>query len=131
MRRVAALWPFHETDIEGQGAIAGLREELRELGWTDVRIESRWGGGDVERTRGYATELVGLSPDVMFAYFNAQFGPLSRETRTYRSCSWGRPIPSEPDMLRAWRAQVATSQASPFMSRHWRASGSLREFHGS
>ena len=82
MRRVAALWPFHETDIDGQAAIAALREGLRELGWTDVRIESRWGGGDVERTRGYAAELVGLSPDVIFAYFNAQLGPLSRETRT-------------------------------------------------
>jgi putative ABC transport system substrate-binding protein len=27
-------------------------------------------------------ELVGLSPDVIFAYFNAQLGPLSRETHT-------------------------------------------------
>jgi putative tryptophan/tyrosine transport system substrate-binding protein len=46
------------------------------------RIESRWGGGNVERTKAYAAELVGLSPEVIFAYFNAQLGPLSRETRT-------------------------------------------------
>jgi putative ABC transport system substrate-binding protein len=51
------------------------------LGWNDIVIESRWGGGNVERTRNYAAELVGLSPDVIFAYFNAQLGPLSRETR--------------------------------------------------
>jgi putative ABC transport system substrate-binding protein len=81
-RRIAALWPFNETDVDGQAAIAAFREGLREFGWDDVRIESRWGGGNIERTRAYAAELVALAPDVMFAYFNAQLGPLSRETRS-------------------------------------------------
>jgi putative ABC transport system substrate-binding protein len=82
VRRIAALWPFNETDADGQAALMALREGLRELGWGDARIESRWGGGNVERTRAYAAELVALSPDLIFAYFNAQLGPLSRETRT-------------------------------------------------
>jgi putative tryptophan/tyrosine transport system substrate-binding protein len=81
-RRIAALWPFNETDVDGQAAIAAFREGLREFGWADARIESRWGGGNIARTRAYAAELVGLAPDVMFAYFNAQLGPLSHETRT-------------------------------------------------
>jgi len=81
-RRIAALWPFNETDADGQAALGALRSGLRELGWNDIVIESRWGGGNVERTRNYAAELVGLSPDVIFAYFNAQLGPLSRETHT-------------------------------------------------
>jgi putative ABC transport system substrate-binding protein len=81
-RRIAALWPFNATDPDGQSALAALHAGLRELGWGDIAIESRWGGGNIERTRGYAAELVGLSPDVIFAYFNAQLGPLSRETRT-------------------------------------------------
>jgi putative ABC transport system substrate-binding protein len=81
-RRIAALWPFNATDPDGQSALAALHAGLRELGWGDIVIESRWGGGNIERTRGYAAELVGLSPDVIFAYFNAQLGPLSRETRT-------------------------------------------------
>jgi putative ABC transport system substrate-binding protein len=80
-RRIAALWPFNETDPDGQAALGALRLGLRELGWSDIAIESRWGGGNIERTRSYAAELVGLSPDVIFAYFNAQLGPLSRETR--------------------------------------------------
>ena len=80
-RRIAALWPFNETDPDGQAALGALRSGLRELGWSEIAIESRWGGGNVERTRSYAAELVGLSPDVIFAYFNAQLGPLSRETR--------------------------------------------------
>jgi putative ABC transport system substrate-binding protein len=81
-RRVAALWPFNEADAEGQAQLAALRQGLRALGWADPQIESRWGGGDVERTRASAVELVGLSPDVIFAYFNAQLAPLSRATRT-------------------------------------------------
>jgi putative ABC transport system substrate-binding protein len=81
-RRVAALWPFNESDPDGQAAIAALRSGLRELGWADIAIENRWGGGNIERTRSYAAELVALSPDVIFGYFNAQLGPLSRETRT-------------------------------------------------
>jgi putative tryptophan/tyrosine transport system substrate-binding protein len=81
-KQVAALWPFKETDPDGQAAISALRDGLRELGWADIRIESRWGGGDVERTNGYAAELVALSPDLIFAYFNAQLAPLSRATRT-------------------------------------------------
>ena len=81
-RRIAALWPFNAIDSDGQSALAALHAGLRELGWGDIAIESRWGGGNIERTRGYAAELVGLSPDVIFAYFNAQLGPLSRETRT-------------------------------------------------
>jgi putative tryptophan/tyrosine transport system substrate-binding protein len=81
-RRIGALWPFAEANAEGQLQFAAFRQGLREFGWGDVPIESRWGGGDVERTRAYAAELVALSPDVIFAYFNTQLAPLSRATRT-------------------------------------------------
>jgi putative tryptophan/tyrosine transport system substrate-binding protein len=82
IRRVAALWPFTEDDAEGQLLLAAFRHGLAERGWPDVRIESRWGGGNIERTRAYAAELVELSPEVIFAYFNTQLAPLSRQTRT-------------------------------------------------
>jgi putative tryptophan/tyrosine transport system substrate-binding protein len=81
-RRIAALWPFDEQDSDGQAVSTAFREGLRDLGWADISIENRWSGGNIERTRALAAELVGLSPDVIFAYFNAQLGPLSRETRT-------------------------------------------------
>jgi putative ABC transport system substrate-binding protein len=80
-RRVAALWPFTEANAEGQLQLAALRQGLRELGWGEVQVESRWGGGDIERTRAHAAELVALSPDVIFAYFNTQVAPLARATR--------------------------------------------------
>lgn len=81
-RQVAVLWPFNETDTDGQASMTAFRDGLRGLGWPNIKIEARWGGGNVERTKAYAAELVALSPDVLFAYFNAQLGPLSRLTRT-------------------------------------------------
>jgi putative ABC transport system substrate-binding protein len=81
-RRIAALWPFNETEADGQGALTSLRDGLRELGWGEAIIESRWSGGNPERAATYARELVALSPDVIFAYFNAQLRPLSHETRS-------------------------------------------------
>src|ERR1043166_5050276 len=81
-RRIAALWPFKETDPDGQAVFEAFRSGLRELGWGGIQIESRWGGGNVETTKAYAAELVRLSPELIFAHLNAQLGPLSRETRT-------------------------------------------------
>ena len=43
---------------------------LQERGWSDggnVRIEYRWGLGDLDRLRKYAAELVALAPDVILA----------------------------------------------------------------
>jgi putative ABC transport system substrate-binding protein len=64
VRRVGALMPFSADDTEAKAIVAALRQGLEELGWTDgrnIRIDYRWGGRNVERTRAYAVELVGLS----------------------------------------------------------------------
>jgi putative tryptophan/tyrosine transport system substrate-binding protein len=85
VRRIGVLMGYAEGDAEGQSVLDVLRRGLRDLGWTEngnIRIYDRWGSGNVERTRDFAAELVGLSPDVIFAYFNAQVAALSRETRT-------------------------------------------------
>src|SRR2546427_9373583 len=85
MRRIAALMDTNDSNPEGRARIAAFRQGLQQLGWTEgrnIRIDLRWGGGDVERTRAFAAELVRLSPDVIFAYAAAQLAPLSRETRT-------------------------------------------------
>jgi len=85
MRRIAALMDTDDNNSDGQTRVAALRQALQQFGWTEgrnIRIDLRWGSGDVERTRGFAAELVHLSPDVIFAYAKAQLAPLSRETRT-------------------------------------------------
>jgi putative tryptophan/tyrosine transport system substrate-binding protein len=83
MRRIAALMDTSENNAEGQARIAAFRQGLAQLGWVEgrnIQIDVRW--GDVERTRNFAAEIVHMSPDVIFAYANAQLAPVSRETRT-------------------------------------------------
>ena len=80
--RVAALWPFAEGSADGNAVLGALRQGLRERGRPNVQIDNRWGGGNIERSRAYAAEIVKSSPDVIFAYFNTQLSSLFRETRT-------------------------------------------------
>ena len=84
MRRIGILMPTTPADAERQTDLRALQQRLTELGWMadrNIGIEYRWGGGDIERTRAYALELVRASPDVIFACFNAQLAPLSRATK--------------------------------------------------
>jgi putative ABC transport system substrate-binding protein len=48
--------------------VSAFTQALADLGWTDgrnVRMDLRWGGGDINRTRALAQELVGFQPDVI------------------------------------------------------------------
>jgi putative ABC transport system substrate-binding protein len=47
-----------------------------------VRIDLRWGGGDTNRIRALAQELVGLQPDIILTNGTAPTVALQRETRT-------------------------------------------------
>ena len=70
MRRIGLLIALAENDAEGQLRIAAFRRGLRDLGWTEGRniyIDGRWPGGDAERMRVAAAELVTTRPDVIFA----------------------------------------------------------------
>jgi putative ABC transport system substrate-binding protein len=84
MRRVGALMNLAADDPESQARVAAFAQGLQELGWTvgrNVRLDYRWGAGDVERYRRYAAELVALKPDVILAG-GAATGPLQQATRT-------------------------------------------------
>jgi putative tryptophan/tyrosine transport system substrate-binding protein len=66
------------------------------MGWTvgrNVRIEYRWGGGDVELFRRYASELVALAPDVILAVGGAVVPSLLQATRTVPIVFTGTPDP--------------------------------------
>jgi putative ABC transport system substrate-binding protein len=55
---------------QGQARITAFAQGLQHLGWTlgrNVRIDYRWGAGDVECSRKYCAELVALGPDVILA----------------------------------------------------------------
>src|SRR6516165_7634925 len=68
-RRVGVLIPLYsQTDREGQASIAAFLDTFQKLGWSDgrnVRLEYRWGAGDVERAKVAAAELVRSAPDAI------------------------------------------------------------------
>jgi putative tryptophan/tyrosine transport system substrate-binding protein len=79
MRRLGVFMSLSENDSESQARLAAFAQGLQELGWSvgrNVRIEYRWGPGDAERIRKYATELAALAPDVILASGSATMGPL-------------------------------------------------------
>jgi putative ABC transport system substrate-binding protein len=85
MRHIGALSPGVADDPEYQTRNAAFLQGLGELGWSvgrNVRIDYRWGGGDAERIRKYAAELVALAPDVILATGAPVMEPLLRATRT-------------------------------------------------
>jgi putative ABC transport system substrate-binding protein len=85
MRRIGVLMSTTAADAEGQARVAAFLQGLRQAGWADpgnVRIDTRWGGGDAERIRKYAAELIALAPDVILASGGAVAGSLLQATRT-------------------------------------------------
>jgi putative tryptophan/tyrosine transport system substrate-binding protein len=67
VRRIGVLMSMVENDPRGMEFITAFAQGLGELGWTigrNVRIEYRWGAGDLDRFHRYAAELIALSPDV-------------------------------------------------------------------
>jgi putative ABC transport system substrate-binding protein len=68
MRRIGVLMSYDEDDPEAKARISSFAQALADLGWTDgrnVRMDRRWGGGDLNRLRALARELVGLQPDII------------------------------------------------------------------
>jgi putative ABC transport system substrate-binding protein len=65
VRRIAVLMAGDENDSERKRPYSAFTQALADLGWTDgrnVRMEIRWYGGDNNRSRAFAQELVGLQP---------------------------------------------------------------------
>ncbi len=55
MRRIGVLMSLDENDIEGKAQLSGFTQGLADLGWSNgsnLRMEVRWGGGDVRERVG-------------------------------------------------------------------------------
>jgi putative ABC transport system substrate-binding protein len=85
VRRIGVLMPSDENDPEGKLRYSAFTQALAGLGWTDgrnVRKDLRWYGGDPDRMRALAQELVGLQPDIILAGGTAATAAVQRRTRT-------------------------------------------------
>jgi ABC-type uncharacterized transport system substrate-binding protein len=85
MKHLGVLMNATADNPEAQNRFAAFLQGLQEVGWAvgrNLRIDIRWGAGDVDRLRRYAAELVSLAPDVILGQGSATMRPLLQATRT-------------------------------------------------
>jgi putative ABC transport system substrate-binding protein len=82
VRGIGVLMSADENDPELKARLSTFTQALAGLGWTDgrnVRMDFRWGGGDINRMRALGQELVGLQPDIIVTIWATatvyQWGP--------------------------------------------------------
>jgi putative ABC transport system substrate-binding protein len=83
--RVGVLMGFDKNDPVAKTTVSAFTQALADLGWTggrDVRMGIRWGGGDSNRIRALAQELVGSQPDIIVTYGTPATATVQRATRT-------------------------------------------------
>jgi putative tryptophan/tyrosine transport system substrate-binding protein len=85
VRRIGVLMSYDENDPEAKARLSAFTRALADLGWTDgrnVRMDIRRYGGDINRIRALARELVGLKPDIILTSATPSTVAAQRETRT-------------------------------------------------
>jgi putative ABC transport system substrate-binding protein len=85
VRRIGVLIGSDENDPVQKTFVSAFTQALAGLGWTDgrnVRMDVRWDGGDADRLRALAQELIGLQPDIILTGTIARTAAFQRETRT-------------------------------------------------
>ena len=81
-RRIGVLMSINADNAEARPRLAAFQKSLQQLGWTDVRIDVRWGAGDKDRIRDLAAEIVSLAPDAILAAGSVPLEQLLRVSRT-------------------------------------------------
>jgi len=82
VRRIGVLINLAAGDPEGQARLTAFLQALHQLGWIEgstVRIDTRWGAGNVDRYRESAAELVALAPVNQLAFRRARCGRHNRQ----------------------------------------------------
>jgi putative ABC transport system substrate-binding protein len=85
MRLIAVLMNGNSNEPALQANVAAFTQGLRDLGWVDgrnLRLEIRWNGGNVERARNFASELIGLSPAAIMSASTTNLLALRNATNT-------------------------------------------------
>jgi putative ABC transport system substrate-binding protein len=85
VRRIGVLMPGDENDPQQKLQLSAFTQALADLGWADgrnARIDLRWHGGDNNRMRALAQELVGLQPDIIVTPGTPATVAVQRETST-------------------------------------------------
>ena len=83
-KRIGVLSTLPLDDPETKRGLDVFRQGLKQAGWGDgnIQFEYRVAEGDADRTNRYVSELISLTPDVIFASGTANTGRLLQATRT-------------------------------------------------
>jgi putative ABC transport system substrate-binding protein len=85
VRRIGLLQGRDENDPVAKTYVSAFTQALADLGWTvgrNVRMDLRGGGGDINRIRALAQELVGLQPDIILTGAASATVAVQRQTQT-------------------------------------------------
>jgi putative ABC transport system substrate-binding protein len=85
VRRIGVLIAGDENDPMRKAFVSAFSQALAGLGWTvgrNVQMDLRGGGGDANRIRALAQELVGSQPDIILTGGTPATAAVQRETRT-------------------------------------------------
>jgi len=84
IRRVGVMMGYAEDDPESQSWLAAFKQKLAALGWTEgrnLRIDTFWTAGDINRVTPFAEKLVALEPEVMLSNSTPVTEALHHETK--------------------------------------------------
>jgi putative tryptophan/tyrosine transport system substrate-binding protein len=85
IRRVGVLGILAETDPQVRFRHARFQEGLEKSGWIEgrnIHVDYRYAASDIARIEAYATELVGLAPDVILGQSTPVLAALMKLTRS-------------------------------------------------
>ena len=85
VREIGVLGGYAANDPEVAPRVSALEQGLQGIGWSlgrSIRIDYRWAGGDADRMRAYAAELVTQSCDLILTSTTPTLRALQLATRT-------------------------------------------------
>jgi ABC-type uncharacterized transport system substrate-binding protein len=85
VRHIGVIMALEENSPTTTASVQQLRDGLQALGWTEgknLHCTYRFGGGNPERARAFAKELVDLGPDLIVAHATPMIAALQQVTRS-------------------------------------------------
>ena len=99
IRRIGVLASLPEGDPEMQARLAGFRQGLERLGWSEgrnVRIDYRFAAASPGQFQALAKELLALQPDVILAQSTPTAAAPPRRVMNSRRFMIGLPVGHAP-----------------------------------
>jgi hypothetical protein len=103
MRRIGVLMALSSDDPEGQARLAAFAQGLQQSGWIigqNIRVDYRWSGGNADKMRKNAAELVATAPTLSWPIPAGPLRPCCRRPIPFQSCSLLSLTPSALDLCR-------------------------------